>query len=210
MAGPGAGAFHQIRSGDTVLLDRDTIELPDLFGVQHLAERVVVAFGERVGQFPRPAAIGSFVHADELTRLQVAVNRMLFDAQANLVLGRLGELPELLRPLIAEGLLHLENVLSLARADQAAAASGRPEANALGLQQDDVHAHFGEIQSGGQPRESAANHADVGRQLFFECGTIDEANCGRDVVTVGVTRSVGSSHPGNIEPVCRHVNRVTL
>ena len=121
-------------------------EVPHLLGVQRLAERIVVTLGQSIGHLPRPAAIGTLVHADELAFLQVAVDRMLVDALANFVLGRLGELPELLRAFVAESLFHFEHVHALARANQTAAAPGSAESDALGLEENDVHAHLGKIQ----------------------------------------------------------------
>ncbi len=161
-----------------------------LFFTQHPAERVGITLGQRVGKLLCPADVVALVNTEQLPVLQVAGNTVLFDAVANFLLGLLGERPVLLRSLDAEGLFHLEHVLALAAADQAAAATGRAETDALGLEQDDVHTLFGQVDRGGQARETTTDDADVGGEFRVELGPFDHAVRRRDIVAIRMARSV--------------------
>ena len=56
--------------------------------------RVVVSFGQGIGELLRPVAVASLVYADELALLQVALDIMLCHATAYLFLRGLREGPE--------------------------------------------------------------------------------------------------------------------
>ncbi len=95
---------------------------------------VFVTFGQRVGEFRRPVTVAPLVDTDELAFLQVALNAVLRDPAANLLLCRFREIPQHARTLQAVQVFHFEHVLALAAADQSSAASRSAEAHALGLE----------------------------------------------------------------------------
>ena len=77
-------------------------------------------------------------------------------------------------------------------ADQlpAVALAGAP-ADAPGFEQDHRKAMLGELQRSVDPRQAAADHADICAQLAFERGVGRRAACGGSVVGRGV---LGSRH----------------